>query len=173
MKNIPKPYMNPYLAGFLLGLVLLAAFFVTGRGLGASGTVKSVVITTVGKAAPEHVANNPFYSEYFSEGPGPMKNWLVYLSLGVLAGAFFSGAMSGRLGFKVDKGPRISSGTRLIFAASGGLLFGLGAQFGRGCTSGAALTGMAVLSSAGFLTMMAIFGSGYMVAYFFRKLWIS
>ncbi len=173
MKNIPKPYMNPYLAGFLLGLVLLAAFFVTGRGLGASGTVKSVVITTVGKVAPEHVANNPFYSEYFSEGPGPMKNWLVYLSLGVLAGAFFSGAMSGRLGFKVDKGPRISSGSRLILAAAGGLLFGLGAQFGRGCTSGAALTGMAVLSLAGFVTMMAIFGSGYIVAYFFRKLWIS
>ena len=173
MTNIPKPYMNPYLAGFLLGLVLLASFFVTGRGLGASGTVKSVVLTTVGKTAPDHVTNNPFYAEYFSEGPGPMKNWLVYLSLGVLAGAFFSGAMSGRLGFKIDKGPRISSTTRLIFAAAGGLLFGLGAQFGRGCTSGAALTGMAVLSTAGFVTMMAIFGSGYMVAWFFRKLWIS
>jgi hypothetical protein len=173
MNNIPKPYMNPYLAGFLLGLVLLASFFLTGRGLGASGTVKSVVLTAVGKTAPDHVATNPFYAEYFSEGPGPMKNWLVYLSLGVLAGAFFSGAMSGRLGFNVDKGPRISSGTRLIFAAAGGLLFGLGAQFGRGCTSGAALTGMAVLSSAGFVTMMAIFGSGYMVAWFFRKLWIS
>ena len=30
-------YMNPYLAGFLLGLVLLLTIFVTGRGLGASG----------------------------------------------------------------------------------------------------------------------------------------
>ena len=33
----PKPYMNPYLAGFLLGLVLLATIYITGRGLGASG----------------------------------------------------------------------------------------------------------------------------------------
>jgi uncharacterized membrane protein YedE/YeeE len=173
MNKVEKPYMNPYLAGFLLGLVLLSAFFVTGRGLGASGAVKSVVITTVGNVAPESVANNAFYSEYFSEGPGPMKNWLVYLTLGVLAGAFFSGAMSNRLGFKIDKGPRISSGVRLIFAAAGGLLFGLGAQFGRGCTSGAALTGMAVLSTAGFLTMMAIFGTGYVLAYFFRKLWLK
>jgi hypothetical protein len=173
MEKIQKPYMNPYLAGFLLGLVLLAAFFVTGRGLGASGAAKSVVITTVGKLAPESVAENPFYAEFFREGPGPMKNWLVYLTLGVLAGAFFSGAMSGRLGLKIDKGPRVTNGVRLLFAAAGGLLFGLGAQFGRGCTSGAALTGMSILSTAGFITMMAIFGTGYVVAWFFRKLWIS
>jgi hypothetical protein len=31
---------------------------------------------------------------------------------------------------------------------------------------------MAVLSVAGFVTMLAIFGSGYLVAYLFRKLWI-
>lgn len=173
MDKSQKSYMNSYLAGFLLGLVMLSAFFVTGRGLGASGAAKSVVITTMGKMAPERAAANPFYAEYFSEGPGPMKNWLVYLTLGVLAGAFFSGALAGRLGFKVERGPKISAGTRLLFAAAGGLLFGLGAQFGRGCTSGAALTGMTVLSTAGFVTMMAIFGTGYVIAYFFRKLWIS
>ncbi len=173
MKPDPKVYMNPYLAGFLLGLVLLAAFFVTGRGLGASGAVKSVTITSVASAAPDYAEGIPFYAEAFSEGPGPMKNWLVYLTLGVLAGAFFSGAMSGRLGFKVERGPQIALRTRLLFATFGGLLFGLGAQFGRGCTSGAALSGMAILSTAGFVTMMAIFGTGYVVAYVFRKLWIS
>jgi hypothetical protein len=57
-------------------------------------------------------------------------------------------------------------------AIIGGILFGFGAQLARGCTSGAALSGMAVLSTAGFITMMAIFGAGYALAYFFRKLWI-
>jgi len=174
MDQKPKPYMNPYLAGFLLGLVLLTAFFVTGRGLGASGSVKSVVVQTVGKVAPAYAIKNPFYASYFAEGDGrPMKNWLVYLTLGVLGGAFFSGFMSGRAGIKVDKGPRITTRTRLIMATAGGFLFGLGSQFGRGCTSGAALTGMATLSTAGFLTMIAIFGSGFVFAYFLRKLWIS
>jgi uncharacterized protein len=173
MEQKPKPYMNPYLAGFLLGLVLLASFFITGRGLGASGAAKSVVVETVGRVAPEYAAEHPFYAAFFADGDGrPMKNWLVYLVLGLLGGAFFSGFMSGRAGFAIDKGPQISNGTRLLFAAMGGILFGLGSQFGRGCTSGAALSGMAVLSSAGFLTMMAIFGTGYVVAYFFRKLWI-
>jgi uncharacterized protein len=35
-----RKYLNPYLGGVLLGLVLLAANFVSGRGLGASGAVK-------------------------------------------------------------------------------------------------------------------------------------
>jgi uncharacterized membrane protein YedE/YeeE len=61
---------------------------------------------------------------------------------------------------------------RWVFAAAGGALFGIGAQFARGCTSGAALSGMAVLSTAGFVTMMAIFGTGYALAYFARRLWI-
>lgn len=170
MEKQAKPYMNSYLAGFLLGLVLLASFVVTGRGLGASGTAKSTVITVVGTLAPEHAANNEFYKD--ATGPvSPMKNWLVFLSLGALAGAFFSGAMSGRLGFKLEKGPRISNTTRLILAGVGGLLFGLGAQFGRGCTSGAALSGMAVLSAGGILTMMVIFGTGYGIAWMFKKLW--
>ncbi len=173
MNEIPKPYMNAYLAGFLLGLVLLASFFITGRGLGASGTAKSVVIETVGHVAPEHAKANAFYSAFFSVGDGrPMKNWLVYLVAGLLGGAFFSGFVSGRARFAIDKGPRISSATRLIFALLGGVLFGIGSQFGRGCTSGAALSGMATLSTAGFLTMIFIFGTGYVIAYFFRKLWI-
>ena len=44
--------MNPYLAGFLLGMVLLASFFITGRGLGASGAAKSVVIESIGRISP-------------------------------------------------------------------------------------------------------------------------
>jgi len=163
--------MNPYLAGFLLGLVLLAAFFLTGRGLGASGAVKNTVITAVANVAPDYAEQSPFYAEFFN-GSHPMMSWLVFLVIGVIIGAFYSGAMANRLGIKIERGPNISARTRLISALAGGLLFGLGAQFGRGCTSGAALSGMAVMSAGGILTMMAIFGTGYLIAYFFRKLWI-
>lgn len=174
MEKKPLNYMNPYLAGFLLGLVLLATYYISGRGLGASGAVKSVVIETIGRVSPEYAAENSFYASFFADGDGrPMKNWLVYLVVGVLGGAFFSGFISGRTGFSIDKGPQITNVRRLIFATIGGLLFGMGAQFGRGCTSGAALSGMAVLSTAGFLTMIAIFGTGYVLAWFFRKLWIN
>ena len=166
--------MNPYLAGFLLGLVLLATIFVTGRGLGASGAVKNVVVAGVDAVAPAHAARSPFYSQYVGAGKeSPLKGWLVFEVAGVLIGAFASGLISDRLRWTTEAGPQVATKTRWLFAALGGALFGIGAQFARGCTSGAALSGMAVLSTAGFVTMMAIFGSGYMFAYFARGLWIA
>ena len=168
-----RPQMNPYRAGVLLGLVLLAAIFVSGRGLGASGAVKSAVIATVTATAPAHARTAPFYAEYAVEhAENPLKQWLVFEVVGVLIGAFLSGLVSGRLTWATERGPRVGASTRLGFAIAGGALFGIGAQFARGCTSGAALSGMAVLSTAGFLTMLAIFGTGYAVAYFTRRLWI-
>jgi len=171
---MPKRYMNPYLAGFFLGLVLLATIFITGRGLGASGALKNVVVASVGSVAPGHAARSAFYSTYV--GPGkesPLKAWLVFEVIGVVIGAFGSGLVSNRLKFVTEAGPGVSRRRRWLFAVLGGALFGIGAQFARGCTSGAALSGMAVLSTAGFVTMMAIFATGYAGAWFTRSLWIS
>lgn len=169
----PRAYMNPYLAGFLLGLVLLATVYITGRGLGASGAFKSVAIASVESLAPSHAANTAYYTQFDAENPGgPWKNFLVFEVIGVIAGAFFSGVIANRSGLKLEKGPRVTSGIRIAGAVIGGALFGFGSQLGRGCTSGSALSGMAVLSLGGIITMLAIFGGGYMLAYFFRKLWL-
>ncbi len=169
----PKPYMNPYIAGVLLGLVLLTAFYVSGRGLGASGAIKSTIVTAVDAVAPNHTEKSEFYAEYKETHPeNPMKSWLVFEMMGVLVGGFLSGAIGGRLKLKVEHSPKITSRRRMIFAAMGGILFGFGSQLGRGCTSGSALTGMAVLSLGGIITMAAIFGTGFALAYFLRKNWI-
>jgi uncharacterized membrane protein YedE/YeeE len=166
-------YMNPYLAGFLLGLVLLVTVFITGRGLGASGAVKSVVVASVNAVAPDHAARSPFFqTSPHGQTGGPLKAWLVFEVLGVLIGGFLSGVVSNRLTFETEHPPHVTSTMRLGMALIGGLFFGLGSQLARGCTSGAALSGMAVLSLGGFITMMAIFGSAYTIAYFFRRLWI-
>lgn len=170
----PKPYMNPYVAGFLLGLVLLATIYITGRGLGASGAFKSVVVASVETVAPEHAGNTAFYRDFKETTPeGPWKNFLVFEVVGVLVGAFFSGVLANRTGLKLEKGPRVKNGVRIAGAILGGALFGYGSQLGRGCTSGSALSGMAVLSFGGIITMLAIFGGAYALAYFFRKLWLK
>jgi uncharacterized membrane protein YedE/YeeE len=169
-----KSYMNPYLAGFLLGLVLLGTIYITGRGLGASGAFKSIVFSVVEDVAPEHAANTPYIKFYSEANPGgPLKDWLVFEVVGVIIGAFFSGVLSGRIGLKLERGPKITNITRIVAAIIGGFLFGLGSQLGRGCTSGSALSGMAVMSFGGIITMLAIFGSAYALAYFFRKLWLK
>lgn len=166
-------YMNPYLAGFLLGLVLLTTIYITGHGLGASGALKSAVVAGVNAVAPGHTQGTPYYKHALeSSGGSPLMSWLVFEMIGVLVGGFLSGVISNRLTFETERPPQVRSLTRLGGALIGGLFFGVGSQLARGCTSGAALSGMAVLSAGGFITMLAIFGSAYAVAYLFRKLWI-
>ncbi len=166
-------YMNPYIAGLLLGLTLLMAVFITGRGLGASGAIKSVVVTGVETVAPGYTADAPFFKDYAKAHKGsPLKQWLVFEMIGVIIGAFVSGLIGNRLKLQIEHGPSIGSRSRLIAAVIGGMLFGYGASLGRGCTSGAALSGMGVLATEGFIMMLVIFGTAYLFAYFMRKLWI-
>ena len=173
METKKTKYLNPYIGGVLLGIVLLAANFVSGRGLGASGAIKSTVVTAITEIGPSSVEKSGFVKEFRESHQGnPMKTWLVFEMLGVIVGGFFSGAIAGRLKIKVEHSPKITSRRRLLFALAGGILFGFGSQLGRGCTSGSALSGMAVLSLGGFITMMAIFGTAFALAYFFRKNWI-
>ena len=164
--------MNPYLAGTMLGIVLLMAMYLSGRGLGASGGLKYCVVSIVGALDKSHAESSIYYSKYFTDGGSPLKNWLTLEVFGVIIGGFISGALSGRLKLQVERSPGISVAKRLVFAFLGGVFFVYGAQLARGCTSGAALSGMAVLSLAGFVTMIAIFGSAYLFAWFFRKNWI-
>lgn len=172
LNNDGSYYLNPYLGGVILGTVLLLSFYISGRGLGASGAVKNSVAATVNLVAPQHVAQSAYYSQFAGGDKKPMNNWLIYEVLGVLAGAFLSGIIFNRLKLKVEHSPKITSRRRLLFALGGGLIFGFGAQLARGCTSGAALSGMAVLSFGGYVTMIAIFGTAFIAAWIFRKNWI-
>lgn len=172
MTDRSKKYWNPYFGGVMLGLLLLATFYITGRGLGASGAAKSTVVAITNKVAPEHAKESTYYSRFISDDNHPLNEWLVFEVIGILAGALISGAIAGRLRLKIEHSPKITARRRLALAAFGGLAFGIGSQFGRGCTSGAALSGMATLSLGGFIAMLSIFGTGFALAYFFRKNWI-
>lgn len=166
------PYMNPYLGGIGLGLVLLAAYVVMGRGLGTSGALTSFVAWVVSLVAPGHASANQFFAEYLEGGLGhPLKTWLMFEVLGVLAGGFISGALAHRLSRTVEKGPRISVAGRLAFAFAGGALMGIGAKLARGCTSGQALSGGAVLNAGSWVFMMMVFAGAYALAGVMRRQW--
>ena len=167
-----KPYSNPYFVGVGLGLVLLAAFVIMGRGLGASGAVSTVTSVAVNSVSEEHAQSNDFYSRYLGDGTtSPFKDWLVFEVLGVMAGGFLSGSLAGRNKRKVEKGPRIGTRKRLVYALIGGGLMGFGAKLARGCTSGQALTGGALLNLGSWAFMLSVFAGAYAIAYFFRRQW--
>lgn len=167
-----QPYSNPYVVGVGLGLVLLAAYVIMGRGLGASGAFSTLISVGIETVAPEHAKNNAYFSEYIGDGTtNPLKDWLLFEVIGVLAGGFISGSLAGRVKKKIEKGPRISSWQRLMFAFVGGGLMGFGAKLARGCTSGQALSGGAILNLGSWAFMMMVFAGGYAGAYFLRRQW--
>ena len=170
--RVAAPYANPYLAGIGLGLVLLAAFVVMGRGLGATGAFNAFVAWLAHGLAPAHTEANGFLSGYIGDGSvHPLKAWLVFEVLGVMAGALLSGLLAGRIRLGVDRGPRVSVGARLALAFLGGMTMAVGAALARGCTSGQALTGGALLNLGSWAFMLCVFGGAYAVAWLFKWQW--
>ena len=163
----PRPYANPYVAGVGLGLVLLAAFVLTGQGLGASGAFASAAAGAVKAVAPGQA--NDWFQRYLSRDP--WADWLVFEIAGVFLGAFASAVLAGRLRGEVERGPRIAPAQRLAFAGLGGVALGVGAVLARGCASGQALTGGALLSVGSWLFMIGAFAAAYAVAPLARGLW--
>jgi len=151
-------YANPYLAGAALGLVLLGSFVFAGRGLGASGAFAWLAA----RVAPV----NPYFERYAAADL-----WLVVEIGGVIAGGFLSAALAGRLRRVVERGPRIAVRTRLVCAFGGGAAMGVGAALARGCTSGLALSGGALLSVGSWAFIVAAFAAGFILAPAMRWAW--
>ena len=167
-----KPYSNPYLAGAGLGLVLLSAFVIMGRGLGASGAFASSAAAVAAVAAPKSASANDYFARYLTASGSPRIDWLVVELIGVVIGGFVSALLAGRLRREIEKGPRISDGARLRLAFIGGAVMGVGAVLARGCTSGQALTGGALLSVGSWIFIGAAFAAAYAAAPLLRKAWI-
>jgi hypothetical protein len=169
--SVSRPFFNPYVAGVLLGIVLFGAFFLTGTGLGASGAIARVVVAGEDVVVPRHVNRVGQLAEMAGGQRNPFDNWVVLVALGTLLGGGLSAWRNRRLKVETLKGPRISTRTRWIMAIGGGALMGFGARVARGCTSGQALSGGAVLSVGSWAFMFAVFAGGYLLAWFVRRLW--
>ena len=171
MSKQPRPYLNPYLAGALLGIVLFLSFFLTGNGLGASGGMHRVLVFVQDLIFPGHVDQVPYLANMAGGDKNALDHWIVFLLFGLGLGGFISGLLTHRLQVETRKGPRISNHTRWLLAFLGGGIMGYGARLARGCTSGQALSGGAVLSVGSWAFMFSVFAGAYALAWFVRKIW--
>jgi uncharacterized membrane protein YedE/YeeE len=171
MEKSERPYGNygnPYLAGFLLGMTLLASLLILGAGLGASGGLARIAAFLEGLVLPEHTQA----SEYFGGwGKRPLHYYLVYMLIGVFLGGLFSALLADRVSFRVERGKTASILLRLAYALAGGILAGFASRLAAGCTSGQALTGSALLLTGSIVFMLCVFAGGYAAAYFVRRQW--
>jgi len=170
-KREAKPYLNPYLGGFLLGVVLFLAFFLTGNGLGASGGLNRILVFFEDLIVPNHIDQVPYLINLAGGALNALDSWIVFMTVGTILGGFISGWLNGRLKVETNRGPKIGRKARWVFAFVGGAFMGYGARMARGCTSGQALSGGAVLSVGSWAFMFAVFAGGYALAYFVRRLW--
>jgi uncharacterized protein len=162
----PKPYLNPYLAGVAIGVVLLLAFVIMGRGLGASGAFSSVIAS--GLRASGSASAQPLLAEYSAP---PWRDWLVLELVGVVIGGIASAFFARRLAWRTERGEHVSNRTRLALAFAGGLTMGFGAKLARGCTSGLGLTGGALLSVGSWIFVLTAFAAAYAAAPLLRRTW--
>lgn len=166
----PNRFWNPYAGGVALGLVLLATLVVMGKGLGASSAALRLGVWAVRAVAPAHVAGVPGMAAV-SEARHPLDDWIVLEVLGMAIGGALGALTSGRLGREVLRGPTFGTGGRIALAIAGGVLMGFAARLARGCTSGQALSGGAVMSVGAWAFMLSVFAGGYAVAFFVRRQW--
>ena len=162
----------PVPAGILIGISMLMAFVVAGRGIGASGAMTRFVAWVQHGIFPEATETSSYFGSYFVEGAHPLNDYVVFLVVGLLIGSFVAAWLSGELRIEVLRGPRSSVPYRLVLGLIGGGIAGFAARLARGCTSGQALVGGAELSVGSWVFMLCIFAGGWMAAWFVRKQWI-
>jgi uncharacterized membrane protein YedE/YeeE len=166
-------YSDPYLAGVGLGLVLLSAYVLVGHGIGASGGFATIVASgTAMVVGTTRASASPAIAPYLLQGIAtPLRDWFVWELAGVAAGGFSSAWLAGRVRGMTAHGPRISRRQRIAAAVAGGVLMGFGAKLARGCTSGQALTGGALLAAGSWIFIITCFAAGYLVSPLARRLW--
>jgi uncharacterized protein len=164
----PKPLMNPYLAGTILGLTLLASYVILGAGLGASSGIARIGAFVEGCLAPAHTESSSYFGAWGSE---PLYYYLLFMFLGTFGGGLFSAILARRVRFQIERGQKASRRLRLSFALIGGILAGFASRLAQGCTSGQALSGSAMLLSGSLLFLVCVFAGGYAAAWFVRRQW--
>ncbi|HEX9051796.1 MAG TPA: YeeE/YedE thiosulfate transporter family protein [Anaeromyxobacter sp.] len=166
----PNRYWNPYAAGVALGGVLLAAYVTMGHGVGASSASFRVGVAAVNAVAPAHVRQVPALSSAVGTR-GALDDWIVFEVIGMVIGGALGAWTAGRFGREVRRGRSFGSGPRIALAVFGGVLMGFAAKLARGCTSGQALSGGALMSVGAWAFMLSVFVGGYGVAWMVRRQW--
>jgi uncharacterized membrane protein YedE/YeeE len=164
----PKPYSNPYLAGVMIGLVLLASFLILDTGLDASCSLARIGAWLSMCILAPHTLG----SEYFGKwGTRPLNYYLVLMFVGTFVGALCSALLANRAHLQVERGTASSVSRRLAYALAGGVIVGFASRLTHGCTSGQALSSGVLFLPGSLAFLVCLFASGYATSWLVRRQW--
>jgi uncharacterized membrane protein YedE/YeeE len=139
MRNTLESTLPWWIAGLVIGLVIVALLGLANKRFGVLGGVTDLVVGS-------------------AEGRG-LRSWRALLVIGIVLGGLAYAIVAGA----PDAGTSyswldayLSLTVELPLLVGAGLLIGVGARTAGGCTSGHGLTGAALASLAGIVSIMTI-----------------
>ena len=147
---------SPYIAGIIIGLLQIPAYFFIKTALGVSSSYVTVIATIMSWIYP--AIDKIDYAAKHMTG---MKNWWqVALVVGIALGAYLSSyiAKTRKVGFAKVAGE--SRRKRYVFCFLGGIILIFGARLADGCATGHGISGVAHLSVGSILTIFCMLGAG-------------
>jgi uncharacterized membrane protein YedE/YeeE len=155
---------NPYIAGFLTGLLLIASVWFTGKYVGASTTF----VRSTGFIEKVFDAERVGSMEYFKKEL-PKIDWQFLFVIGIFVGSLIASTTSKT--FRWQGVPDMWQGRfgpgrakRAIVAFIGGAVAMFGARLADGCPSGHGLSGSLQLAVSGYVSLICFFIGGVIVA---------
>jgi uncharacterized membrane protein YedE/YeeE len=161
---------NPYLAGVLSGIVIIASAFMGLKFFGQPNYfgASTCFVRTTGFLAsifdPDRVSGMEYFVRFI-----PKVDWQVMMVGGILIGAFISSITEGS--FKIQAIPDMwekqfgsSRLKRNLTAFAGGVILMFGARLAGGCPSGYGLGALVQLAVSGLVVVMCFFIGGIVVA---------
>ena len=165
MNYIRKEEWSPYVAGVLLGIVGVAAVWLSDSLLGASGAFENIA-GMIGKAVAPAAFDNMYFN--FIMPPGITVG--VMLVIGIFFGGMIGAATSGTLKWGKKDAANSDEQWKRIFGAQtwkrwliaffGAIVLEFAAGIAGGCTSGLAISGGMLLAPAAFLFITGMFVGG-------------
>ena len=150
--------LNPYVAGALIGILLVLSVIVAGKYLGASTTFARGASVVEKSLGIDYSKFEYFTTKKGKYGPGSLPNWQLMYVIGIALGAFIAAKLSGT--FKAKAVPTMwknkfgsSPLKRGIVAFIGGTVVLIGARLAGGCPTGHGLSGLSQLAVSGFIAL--------------------
>jgi uncharacterized membrane protein YedE/YeeE len=142
-----------YVAGPMLGLLVVGLYAIANRPLGAVGAYVQVLLLGRGERPPEP--------------------WRAWFFGGIFLGAALAALLRGDWGISLGYGvlsDELATPALLLVLLLGGALMGFGARWSGGCTSGHGLCGVSVLSPASVAATGTFMSTAVVVTFLIRWL---
>lgn len=159
--------LKPVYAAVLMGAVVGLSLLWTQTGIHVSGVFSLLCPPATAEAVEAPNALSCSIHSFAAD-----KGWIAWMVCGIFAGALLTSFWRIRtLRVAIERPSGVRPLTRLVLAAVGGLVVGMGSALAGGCTSSIGLTGAALFSVGAFAFLAVFFVGGFAARVFFGRFW--